>query len=142
MSFQTSYRMKASASHQKVNLLPLIDILFLLISFFLVTSIHMVNQQGIAVDLSPSESADPELSPAVATLSIDKSGRFFLNKDPYVETMLLSALQTISEKNPDIQIHIQADKESHHGALITALDLIRRVGLHNVVFSVEQKQAT
>ena len=140
MELQAEFLQAKPSSHSKINLLPLIDVMFLLISFFLVTSIHMVLQQGIQVDLSPAETAEALKKLDRSTLSIDADGAFYLNKDLLSSTALSTVLRTLAEKNKEHIITIEADKQSHHGALIEALDRIRQAGLHNVVFSVEKKE--
>ncbi len=125
----------------RVELLPLIDVMFLLVAFFMAISISMVMQKGIFVDLSPAKTADSSLSEEYAlVISLDAQGEFFLNKEKLSIAELEETLVHNGEKDKDRPVIINADKAVRHERVIQALDLVRNSGLHNVIFSVEPKE--
>ena len=124
----------------RVEILPLIDVMFLLVAFFMVTSISMVVQKGISVDLAPAETSNSTMEDVeVLTISVNKDGAFFLDKEPIELAALTSLLAVKAKENEDTPVVINADKSALHGRVVEALDLVRKSTLHNVIFAVEPK---
>ncbi|MCI5064127.1 biopolymer transporter ExbD [bacterium] len=130
-----------SVRRARVEIVPLIDVMFLLVAFFMVVSISMVHQRGIFVDLSPAETSDSSLEePDAIVISVDKDGKLYLNKEEIEIAVLEEELQKAAAKNSETPVIMNADREARHGRVITALDLIRKSALHNVIFSIEPKE--
>jgi biopolymer transport protein ExbD len=122
----------------RVEIVPLIDVMFLLVAFFMVISISMVVQKGIIVDLAPSQTADAALNDdTLLVVSVGEAGDLFLNKTPISPEELFEALHKKSKESPESSVVLNADKQAKHEDVIAALDVIRRSSLQNVVFSVE-----
>ena len=125
----------------RIEILPLIDVMFLLVAFFMVVSISMVMQKGIFVDLSPAETSDSSMQEQdTLVISVDADGSFFLNKEKILAELLADVLSKAAQDDKDIPVVINADKQARHESVIEALDLVRRSELHNVIFSVEPKE--
>ena len=125
----------------RVEIIPLIDVMFLLVAFFMVVSISMVMQKGIFVDLSPAHTSDSSVEQEDSlVVSIDAVGRFFLNKTEISSDSLKDFLEETALNDRDTPVIINADKQARHENVIEALDLVRGSGLHNVIFSVEPKE--
>lgn len=130
-----------SLRRARVEILPLIDVMFLLVAFFMVISISMVMQKGIFVDLSPAKTADSSMEDNDSlVVSVNPDGTFFLNKEEISQERLSTALKEIALANKERAIVINADRQARHENVIEALDIIRETGLHNVIFSVEPKE--
>ena len=125
----------------RVEIIPLIDVMFLLVAFFMVVSISMVAQKGIFVDLAPAITGDSSLEgdDEALVISVDAGGAFYLNKELIIEGELSSILSERAQKTPDIAVILNADKQAAHAKVIAALDLVRQSGLHNVIFAVEPR---
>ena len=121
----------------RLEIVPLIDIMFLLVAFFMIVSISMVVQKGIFVDLSPAETGEDSDQQDTLTVSVDSNGALYLNKDEIDRDALLTALNDAANEDRDRSVILNADEMARHRAVITALDTIRKSGLHNIVFSVE-----
>lgn len=126
------------ARRARVEIVPLIDVMFLLVAFFMVVSISMVLQKGIVVDLAPAESADASLADdTLVVVSVDAAGGLFLNKDPIDAEALGMLLHEKAQENKETAVVLNADKNARHKDVVAALDIIRKSTLHNVTFSVE-----
>lgn len=122
----------------RVEIIPLIDVMFLLVAFLMVTSISMVVQKGIFVDLaSARSSSDHNRDSEVLVISVNQSGELFLNRKTIDEKELLQELEAAVALDKNRSVIINADRDARHGAVISALDLVRQSGLHNIVFSTE-----
>lgn len=125
----------------RVEIIPLIDVMFLLVAFFMVVTISMVMQKGIFVDLSPAETADSSLEEQDSlVITVDAEGAFFLDKEAISLEELGAKLLESAALDKDTPVVINADKGARHEQVIEALDLVRRSELHNVIFSVEPKE--
>lgn len=125
-------------SRARVEIIPLIDVMFLLVAFFMVISISMVMQQGIFVDLAPATSGETNQdNKDTLVVSIKSDGSFYLNKSKLDLTELQAALKKAAEKTSETIIVINADGDASHRSVITAMDTIRQSGLHSIVFAVE-----
>lgn len=125
----------------RVEIIPLIDVMFLLVAFFMVVSMSMVMQKGIFVDLSPAETADSSMKEDNSLIvSVDEEGIFYLNKEVIELVSLKEFLMKKARFNKDTDVVINADKKARHEMVVQALDVVRKSGLHNVIFSVEPKE--
>jgi biopolymer transport protein ExbD len=125
----------------RVEIVSLIDVMFLLVAFFMVATLSMTSQEGIPVALSPAGSAEtPPADQNEVVVSIDSSGLFYLGKDLVELEELSRRLASIALSNPNQPLIINADRASLHEKVITLLDTIRHAGLANIVFSVEPQK--
>mgnify|MGYP001284065252 CR=1 FL=1 len=120
-----------------VELAPLIDIVFILLIFFAVSSSLISNNQSIPLDL-PTASSSETNAPDII-ISVKK------NRDIYIDSQKISfaqipplIIQAMSQ-NPTTQIIINADKKLDYGFIISLLDKIRLSGCSNIALQVEKK---
>jgi len=132
---------KRNFGRARVEIIPLIDVMFLLVAFFMVVSMSLVMQKGIFVDLAPAHTADSSMEEQdTLVISVDDTGEFFLNKDKITLKDLSVFLLKKAKIDPETSIVIKADRQARHEDVVKALDLVRKSKLHKVIFSVEPKQ--
>jgi len=124
-----------------INLTPLIDVVFLLLIFFMVSTTFQKSSE-IQIDLPEASGEVEEKKDFVVEISIDSQGRYYVNNrvlvDKSLATLKLAIRQTIgTHKNP--QIVISADKNSTHQSVIIAMDAANQLGLSK--FSLATKQS-
>lgn len=120
-----------------LNITPLIDIVFLLLIFFMVTTTFN-REVELKIELPQAEGEAVQESKNLEVL-IDAQGRYFVNTDRVVDTQrgtLIRALTDAMDKKDDILI-ITADARTPHQAVITAMDAARAVGLVNITFATK-----
>lgn len=121
-----------------VSIIPLIDVMFLLLCFFVFLTLAMVLQEGIPVELASAESGDPRtIEKDQLVVSVKSNGALFLNKKKMTEKKLLEKLKQVAEQSADRVVLINAARRSEHQRVMSAMDLIREAGLSNVVFTVK-----
>jgi len=127
----------------EVNLTPLIDVVFLLLIFFMVsTTFEQASQLEIEL---PEASAEPrQQQPESIDLSIDASGRYFVNGralvNGQVET-LRRALEGEAGADSDRVLVINADLRTSHQAVVTAMDAASQAGLVHLRFATRLADA-
>ncbi len=115
-----------------VDMGPLIDCVFLLLIFFLVSSTMKKPEPEIPIDLpEPAISAVDNTDPSPTLVSIDRSGQFHFDGLPVGQSELHRRLKSISETDPSLHIRIDVDRESPSRTLVQLLDLCAFEGLSN-----------
>lgn len=120
----------------RVELLPLIDMFFLVLTFFIFGVFSMTMQQGILVNLPNAATAAPTNKETV-TVSVAPDGAVFLNAQPVTPERLAEGLRQERAAHPEALVLIHADRTAAHGAVITALDAVRAAGFQRVSFQTE-----
>ena len=126
-----------------VNLTPLIDVVFLLLIFFMVSTTFN-KEAEIQIDLPQASGEKATREEFVVEITIDNQGRYFVNerrlRDSQLDTLKRAISQTIGEqKQPHIIIN--SDKDAAYQSVMTAMDAVRQLGLNKFSLSVKESQA-
>lgn len=116
-----------------INLTPLIDVLFILIIFFTVSSTFM-EQPGIELKLPEAESSQSHTAQKVIVY-VDKDQNLFLNDDPVTLKNLAESVESLISAQTDKSVVLNADKEVPHGIIIEIMDRLRKQGIYKIVVS-------
>ncbi len=119
------------------DLTPLIDMVFLLLIFFLLTS--FLTRPSIPVALPETETAEVHAQPGLS-LVIKKDGQILLNGLSVSEEKLLRALMRSYSLGEKREVVIMADKEVPFGRVVEVMDVSRKAGTDRISFLVEQRQ--
>jgi biopolymer transport protein ExbD len=114
-----------------INLTPLIDVVFLMLIFFMVSTTFERHAE-LQIDLPKADTAREEQRREVIELAIDAEGRYFVNGRELVNTQpatLQTALNQVSEGDTSIPLIIRADARTPHQSVVTAMDVAARLGL-------------
>jgi len=124
----------------EVSLTPMIDVVFLLLIFFMVTTTFS-KETSIKIQLPQAEGQEVERHKQVLLLTIDKSGQFFIDgralKDKTLVT-LTKELTTVGG-NKQIPLVINADANAPVQAAISVLDVANNVGFKNISFTTQKE---
>ena len=120
-----------------LNLTPLIDVVFLLLIFFMVSTTFEKTAR-LKVDL-PEASAQAVSQPdQKITIGIDEKGRYYINDRQLVNTQLKTlklALKKVSGKNKEMPIVLRADAKTPHQSVVRAMDAASQLGLTRLSIS-------
>ncbi len=118
-----------------LNITPLVDVLFILIIFFTVSSTFL-EQPGIKLELPKAASATPE-KVEKAILVISPEEKLFFNGEEIAKNDLPVILQKAMAHSVDRSLIVSADKEVHHGLVVEIMDIARQNGVKKLVISTE-----
>ncbi len=122
-----------------LNITSLIDVMFLLLIFFMVTSTFR-NQPAINLVLPRSSTASATVdTPTIVFLT--EAGDVFLNDAPIAPEELASALERLHVSTGDDRIVLRADQEATHGRVVEMIDTIKQSGFTRVSLSARQSAA-
>lgn len=128
-----------TSSRRGMDLAPLIDVVFLLLIFFLLTAVFV--KPSIPLDLPKSETAKVIDKPEVS-VTIKKDGSIMLNDDDILLPELYAALSKIYRDLLRARdISLMADKEVPFGRVIEVMDIAKRAGVENISVLTERKRA-
>ena len=128
---------KLPTDHEaRIEIIPLIDIMFFLLAAFMLVSLSMVNLRSVKVNLPTATTANADTKKDFINISIDRSGAIFLNQQPVGPNELVQQLTVIKRTNANLRVFISGDKDARHGDVITALDLVRSLGIEKVAFEI------
>ena len=123
--------------HSRIEIIPLIDIMFFLLASFMMVSLQMQKMQTIKVNLPTATMARPEFKPDMVNIAVNRSGDVFIEKQAVTMEMLNHALTNKFHSNTNIPVYISGDKDTPHGEMVRVLDFVRRAGIQKVAFSVK-----
>ena len=124
-------REELQAPLAEINMTPLVDVMLVLLVIFLVTA-PMLNS-AIKLNL-PAESAAQITEQKTITITINRSGQYFVDDKPVSEVELETKLRATAQENPKQQIHIRADVDVNYGKVSHILADLQRLGLANIGF--------
>ena len=122
---------KERRSPVSIDMAPLVDVVFLLLIFFMVTTTFRDESQ---IEINLPQSSNEPMEPAGKPLEIliDKDGHYYVDHQPLINTQidtLKRALRKAMEGRKDVSVIVSADAMSSHQSVVTAMDAARQVGL-------------
>jgi len=133
---------RAEDDRLDVNLTPLIDVVFLLLIFFMVTTTF--NQQAeLRVNLPEASVEEQSLEVIPIEITIDPAGTYYVNGQSLANNKaktLFQSLQKIVAGDKEKSVIIRADAATPHQAVVTAMDTVAKVGVSNLSIATSKTQ--
>ena len=118
----------------RIEIIPLIDIMFFLLASFMLVSLSMVNLKSVKVDLPTATTASAEKIGDAKDLTIDARGGIFLDRQRLADPAIVAQLVRDRRSDSRTRVLISGDADARHGDVIHALDLVRQAGIDRVAF--------
>ena len=128
-----------AAKKARIEIIPLIDVVFFCLATFVLITLTMTKIQGIPVELPQSRSQAPTEIADSVTISVAADGSIYWNKDRMTYDQFVVKIQQHKATVPDPVILINGDAQADFGAAVTILDDCRKVGIKKV--SIQTKVA-
>jgi len=125
----------------RLEIIPLIDVMFFLLASFMMVSLTMTKQQTIGVNLPVAASARSDFKPDMINLGVNTLGDVYFDKDPVTLPDLEKRLRERHQLNAETPVYISGDADTRHADMIKVLDLVRVVGFTRVAFNVRPESA-
>ncbi len=124
----------------RIEIIPLIDVIFFLLATFVMVSLSMVKNQGISVNLPSAATGTSQERKVAVTITVTKSGDIYLNQVKLAPDLLPQRLKQLKTENPDMRVFINGDNEAHFGNPIQILDEVRSAGITKVAIQTKQAE--
>ena len=124
----------------RIEIIPLIDIMFFLLACFMAVSLSMIQMRGMKISLPTAVNTQPESHDDFTTITVDAAATVFLEKDRIDEKAeLTKRVRALHDQNQDLRIYVRADKDATHSEVIGVLDAVRSAGVNKVAFELQAK---
>ncbi|QDR82695.1 ExbD/TolR family protein [Sporomusa termitida] len=119
-------------------IIPMIDIIFFLLVFFMMNSLQTTTQRALAVQLPQAARAEvPSQLPVI--ISVDAAGRIALDGQFVSLEGAAAQLQAQAAANPQLAVILQADKSTSHGQVVAVMDMLKGAGVKKLGIAAEKK---
>ena len=108
-----------------VNILPMIDVIFAILAFFILSTLYLTRAEGLPVNLPQAVTATPQNQVDV-TLTITPDGELYVDDTPVALTGLADEVRSRANNKP-VLVTIRADESAAHGRVIEAMDRLRTI---------------
>lgn len=110
----------------QINIVPLIDVIFALLTFFIMSTLFLTRSEGLPVNLPAATSAETQQSSKI-TITLDPQGKLFLNREPVQLDALEARVRDLIGRNQQVLVIVNADQQVNHGQVITIMDRVRQI---------------
>jgi len=130
---------KRPLNKARIEIIPMIDTIFFLLVFFMISTLSMARFTGVHVNL-PKAASGSQPPSETAIISLTKEGRLFFNKSEVSEESLRQSLREGLVKNPELLVVINADDGVQHGKVVELMDQARQTGATKLSIAVKPKE--
>jgi biopolymer transport protein ExbD len=124
------------SSEARIEIIPLIDVMFFLLASFMLVSLSMVNLKSVKVNLPTATTATLDTKRDFLSISVDKTGAVFLDKQPVGPNEMVLRLSAWRHTNDNVRVFISGDQDVRYGSIVKVLDLVRSTGIQKVAFEI------
>ena len=123
--------------HSRIEIIPLIDIMFFLLASFMMVSLQLDRTQNIKVRSPSASTARADFKPDMFNIAVDTNGRVWLGKTNVTLAQLNVALSNSFRLDTNLPVYISGDAATRHGDMCDVLDAVRHAGVQRVAFMVD-----
>lgn len=121
-----------------IMIVPMIDIIFFLLVFFMLSMLTMVSQKTIALQLPAATVAKVDTTKTLP-VSVDKNGAIYFEREKISLPDLQSRLISAKEKSEKITVVLRGDVDSSYGDVVIVMDAIRHAGIDRISIATESQ---
>jgi biopolymer transport protein ExbD len=138
-------RIGSPVPHKKarIEIIPLIDIMFFLLASFMMVSLSQVHMKGIKVNLPTGQSGETQSKRDYISVSVDQNGYPYFDKEQMDYDKLAQRLQMVAQENPEAKVFVRGDANTPHMNIIHVLEILRncRPPFLKVAFEIKSEAA-
>jgi biopolymer transport protein ExbD len=132
-------RVSSPVPHHKarIEIIPLIDIMFFLLASFMMVSLSQVHVKGIKLNLPTGISGTTQSRREYVALSVDKDGDIYYDKVKVDPSEVYTRLVNVHRISPGAKIFIRGDRDAYHGDILRLIEQVRSAGFYKIAFEVK-----
>ena len=123
----------------QLMIVPMIDIIFFLLVFFMMSTLYMTAQQTIPVNLPQAASSRQDKPPSTA-VTVRPDGNVMVEQEIVSLTVLPQKISTVLAEKPDSIFVLRADKTTDYEKVVSVLDGLKTAGAHRIAIATEKKE--
>jgi biopolymer transport protein ExbD len=125
----------------RIEIIPLIDIMFFLLASFMMVSLSQTHMKGIKVNLPAAIAPPPTTQKDYVAIRVATGPVYYFDNEFVPDDQVMPRLFKLHQDNPDIKISISAEMMAMHGDVISVLDKVRTAGIKKVGYQIRAAQA-
>ena len=122
----------------RINILPMIDVIFAILVFFIVSSLYLTRSEGLPVNLPSAKTAEVQKTKQI-TVSLDAQGKLTIDSEPAQLEQLKTEIEKLVKADTATVI-INADKTVDHGQVVDVIDRLRQIPKVQLAIAAKQKE--
>ena len=111
----------------QINVVPLIDVIFAILTFFIMSTLFLTRSEGLPVNLPKATTDQQQQVPTKITITVDQKKQISLNRKPIAIDNLTAQVRTLVGSNPEVLVIINADEKVDYGRVVAVMDRVRQV---------------
>jgi biopolymer transport protein ExbD len=125
----------------QINIVPMIDVIFAILTFFIMATLFMTRSEGLPVNLPSAETATQQnAKQKKVTITINPEGKLFLDRQPIEAKDLKARIQAAKGNQAKVLVVINADQTVEHGQVIAVIDQVRSIEGAQLGIATQKKQ--
>jgi biopolymer transport protein ExbD len=136
-------RVASPIPHKKarIEIIPLIDIMFFLLASFMMVSLSQVHVKGMKVDLPKGASGQTQSKRDYISVSVDQGGRWYFDKEEMTPDKMQVKLNQEHQNNPEAKVFVRGDQSTPHINVTRLLEVLRAAGFYKIAFEIKSYSA-
>jgi biopolymer transport protein ExbD len=123
----------------RIEIIPMIDTIFFLLVFFMISTLSMAQYSGLPVNL-PKAASGQQAPSESAAVTISTDGKVAIDKEDVAREQIRNILRDRLAKNPELIVLINADEHVEHGVVVEIMDAARQAGVAKMAIAVKPKE--
>ncbi len=136
MNLSSPYRRR----HSRIEIIPLIDIMFFLLASFMMVSLNLDRTQNIRVELPTATQAQHDFKPDMLNIAVDKAGKVWIEKKEISLPDLSLLVSNRFRAETNLPVFISGDRDTLHGVMADVYEVVRGAGVQKVSFAMAGKE--
>jgi biopolymer transport protein ExbD len=138
---RTKFRSPVATKRARIEIIPLIDVMFFLLAAFMMVSLSMQKAKTPKLNLAVTRTAKGDFKPDMFNIAVERNGNVSVGKTNVNFARLDEMLATAARRGTNNPIFVTGDREASHGAVNRVLTHVRQAGFMHVSFAVEKMDA-
>jgi biopolymer transport protein ExbD len=136
-------RLSSPIPHKRarIEIIPLIDVMFFLLASFMMVSLSQTHMKGIRVNLPAAIAPPPSQVKDYVSVKVREGNVVTFDNQIVADDQVLPRLYQLHQSNPEIKVSISADMLAMHGDVIAVLDKVRSAGISKVGYQIRAAAA-
>ena len=123
-----------------INILPMIDVIFAILVFFIVSSLYLTRSTGLPVNLPSAKTAEVQKTKQI-TVSLDEQGKLTIDSQPAQLQQLKAEIEKLIKTESSATVIVNADKTVKHGQVVEIIDRLRQIPKVQLAIAAKQESS-
>jgi len=111
----------------QINIVPMIDAIFAILAFFIISTLYLTRSEGLPVNLPTAITAESQVQDRIITVTIQANGGIFINQEPIELSQLEAGIELLVTGDSPFLVILNADENVPHGRVVSVMDRLRLV---------------